>query len=214
MRTSKGWTLIALLAAAVLAAGSPHAETFIITPGHAGCEVRFVSKAPMETVEGKTTQIAGRFDADLSNLAAGVTLSVEVDLASLDTGIALRNHHMCENHLQVEQYPKATFKAGHVLDAPAGGLQPGVETTFRLEGELNLHGVTRPLTAPITAKLREDGGLEVATTFDVGLSDFSIPRPKFLVMKLDEVQHVSVRLVALPAGDTKAAEPAGSASDG
>jgi polyisoprenoid-binding protein YceI len=212
MRTSKGWILTALLTAATLAAGSPRAETFVITPGEVGCEVRFVSKAPLETVEGKTAQIAGRLDADLSDLAAGVTLSVEVDLASLDTGIALRNRHMRENHLHVEQYPKAVFKAGRVLDPPAQGLRPGVETTFRLEGELILHGVTRPLTAPITARLREDGGLEIATTFELRLADFSIPRPKFLVMKLDEVQHINVRLVALPIAETESAEPDGSAS--
>ena len=36
----------------------------------------------------------------------------------------------------------------------------------------------------------------MASTFDVKLADYEISRPKFLIMKLDEVQHVTVALTA------------------
>ncbi|MEZ4651819.1 MAG: hypothetical protein R3E97_24085 [Candidatus Eisenbacteria bacterium] len=47
--------------------------------------------------------------------------------------------------------------------------------------------------------LRADGKLAVHATFDVVLADHEIDRPKFLMLKLDEKQRVTVDLLAEPA---------------
>jgi hypothetical protein len=44
----------------------------------------------------------------------------------------------------------------------------------------------------------QGGALHVVTHFKIKLPDYSIPRPQFLVMKLDEVQSVTVDLTARP----------------
>jgi hypothetical protein len=50
----------------------------------------------------------------------------------------------------------------------------------------------------VEAQRLKDGTLKVSTRFDVNLSDYSIARPSFLMLKLEETQHVTVRIVAHP----------------
>lgn len=187
-----------LLVAAGRAGATP--AVYRIEPGDERNLVRFVSKAPLETVAGETRQVTGEVRVDPAALAAGCLVEVQVDLASLDTGIGLRNQHMRENHLETARFPTASFRADSLIDAP-GALAPGATVVLTLAGELSLHGVTRPLITPVSVSLAADGAaLEVRAEFTVKLADFAIPRPKFLVMKLDELQHVSVQLSAQRAG--------------
>ena len=51
-------------------------------------------------------------------------------------------------------------------------------------GELDLHGVVKPLTCRVRLALSPDGVLTIATEFPVRLSDHAIARPGFLTMKL------------------------------
>ena len=195
-------TCIAFLAMAALsgpAAAAP--ATFAVLPGVEGNLITFVSKAPLETVEGKTGQVAGSVVVDPAALAAGCRVEIAVDLASLDTGIGKRNQHMCENHLETERFPQASFSADSLSGAPAV-LLPGAPAAFTLVGDFSLHGVTRQIAVPVTVTLSADGtALAVSAAFTVKLADYSIARPKFLVMKLDELQRVSVALTARRQGE-------------
>ncbi len=174
------------------------AETFQITPGKPNL-VRFESKAPLETFDGKTRAVRGHVRFDPQDLEAGLDVRVEVDLASFDTGIEIRNRHMRENHLETETFPTAVFEGGKILDPSRTRLGAGETVRFVVEGTLDLHGVEKPVRAPVEMSLENpDGALlvRVVTSFQIKLSDHDIKRPKFLVMKLDEVQRLSVELIA------------------
>ncbi len=171
------------------------ASEYIIAPGEDNL-VSFLSKAPMEKFEGKTHEISGSLSVDLSDLSAPVLVEVQVDLASLDTGMKKRNQHMCENHLETDRFPAAVFKADELLDASVGSVASGEEVTFSLKGEFSLHGVTREITVPVELNVGQDGSLRVKSHFQVKLADYEIKRPKFLILKLDEVQRVSIDLIA------------------
>jgi polyisoprenoid-binding protein YceI len=162
--------------------------------------VRFESKATMESFEGKTSRVQGIIEVDPAALGDSVTVMIEVDLASLDTGIELRNRHMRENHLETDRYPKAVFRGGRVLRASAGGLTVGQPVRFDLAGELSLHGAARATTVPVEVVRASDGTLHVDAVFPVKLSAHAISRPKFLVLKLADEQKVRVRLMAVPKG--------------
>ncbi|MBM4116436.1 YceI family protein [bacterium] len=69
-----------LLAAARAADAAP--ALYRILPGAESNLVSFVSKAPLETVEGKTRQVSGEVTVDPADLAAGCRVEVRVDLAS------------------------------------------------------------------------------------------------------------------------------------
>ena len=194
-------SLVTVMIALTLAPACSHADAYVIKRGDQANQVVFRSTATLESFEGKTREVWGRLDANLANLSAGLTVHVEVDLASLDTGISLRNRHMRENHLHTDKYPLAVFHAAEILDAPPGGLAFAQKTKLRLKGDFTLHGVTLPIEIPVEVErlTAEDGErLVVTSQFEIKLPDFAIPRPKFLLLKLSDVQTISVKLVLRP----------------
>jgi polyisoprenoid-binding protein YceI len=189
----------AILAAGLLAGGA-RAETFAIQAGEPNV-VHFESKAQLESFGGKTHQVQGYVTLDPAHLADSIDVYVEVDLASLDTGISIRNQHMRDNHLETAKYPKAVFRGGKVLVPSAAALAPGDKVSFDLDGTLDLHGVQRPQRAAVEITASAPGAdraLHVTSRFAVKLSDHKISRPKFLILKLDEVQHVTLEVIARP----------------
>jgi polyisoprenoid-binding protein YceI len=170
---------------------------FVVHPGTSS-QVQFVSKAPMETVTGKTHTVSGSVQLDPAVLGDSIVVHVEVDLASLDTGVEMRNKHMRENHLQTATYPKAVFEGGRLQDLSAAKLAEGQTVTGSITGTMELHGKRRPLQASLEMTL-QGGALHVVTRFKVKLADYDIARPQFLVMRLDETQSVTADLTARPA---------------
>jgi len=172
-----------------------------LTPAHAGTwtvaegsEVVFTSEAPMESFDGRTQQVSGHVSCSPEDLAGTVDLRVVVDLASLDTGIGLRNRHMRENHLETDEFPEAVFSGGALVSGDPRELRPGAMTRLEVRGIFDLHGVSRELVVPAEITMSADGDLTVEASFEVKLSDHEIKRPKFLVMKLADEQAVTVSL--------------------
>ena len=175
----------------------PHATQFKITPGAAGNLVRFESKAPMESFDGSTKSVSGTLVLEPTAIGDSLELFIEVDLASFDTGIKLRNQHMCENHFHTDKFPKSTFQGGKVLKGAGTSLLDGKEHEILLEGVLDLHGVKKAVQAPVKLTYSaQPPTVRMSTTFMVKLSDFEIPRPQMLFMKLSEDQKVTATLVA------------------
>ena len=184
--------LVMCLAAALLLATPSFAARFTLKAG-APNQVVFVSKAATETFQGKTDQITGSIEVDPAAVGDSVTVHFEVAMASLDTGIGKRNQHMRENHLETEKYPTATFDGAAVLGPKGAALAVGTNAAFEVEGLFTLHGVTRRLRVTVTVTLRDPQTLEFTTSFPVPLADYAISRPKFLFLKLGEVQDVRVK---------------------
>ena len=194
--------LIQLLLTLGLLAGLPSpagAEEFLVHPGKEN-KVVFVSKASMESFEGKTNKLEGRIDLDPANLGDSIPVHFEVDLASLDTGLPMRNRHMRENHLETAKYPKAVFE-GAAVRGPAGeALEPGKTKRFDVEGTFTLHGVSRRIRINVDATYApqpQGDRISFQTTFLVLLGDYQISRPQFLFLKLAESQEVRVTGVAV-----------------
>ncbi len=163
--------------------------TFNIKPGEPNYVI-FISKAPLETIKGRTDRITGTLTFDPDNLA-GASATFEVDMASLDTGNKMRNGHMRENHLHTDKYPASEFVLKEVI--PGTALVSGKTVEFKIKGEFTLHGITKAIEPSVSATWNSDKReVEVVARFDVLLSDFEIPRPQFLVMKLDEKQDIEI----------------------
>ena len=180
----------------LIAPGLALGGTYTITPEADGNRVVFESHAPMESFEGSTSHIKGRIELNPDALTDSITVDVTVELATLDTGIGLRNTHMRENHLHTDTFPHAVFRGATLTGTSPRQLGPGEPVLVNLEGSFSLHGVTRRLAVPVELTLREDGSLEARTKFDVYLADYDIPRPKMLFMKLDEKQTVTFHVRA------------------
>src|SRR5690606_39829211 len=64
--------------------------------------------APLETMVTTTNQIVGEIKLSEDDILQNPTARFEVDMTSLDTGIALRNEHMAgEQWLNTGKFPKA-----------------------------------------------------------------------------------------------------------
>jgi polyisoprenoid-binding protein YceI len=180
-----------------LAASAPaaaRAAEFLVRPGKEN-KVTFLSKASMESFEGKTNKLEGSIVVNPENLGDSITVHLEVDLASLDTGIPMRNKHMRENHLETAKYPKAVFDGAWVRGPAGAALEPGKTRTFDVEGTFTLHGVSRRLRIQVDATYApaaKGGRVSFRTTFPVVLADYQISRPQFLFLKLAEAQEVRV----------------------
>jgi polyisoprenoid-binding protein YceI len=182
--------------AAVETVSAPAAQ-FKITSGAEGNLIRFESKAPMESFEGSTKSISGTLAIDPAAIGDSLNMVVEVDLATFDTGIKLRNQHMCENHFHTKEFPKSTFRGGKVLKGAGSSLVDGKEHEILLEGVLDLHGVQKTIQAPVKLTYSaEPAAVRISTTFMVKLSEYEIPRPQMLFMKLSEDQKVTATMVA------------------
>ncbi len=154
--------------------------------------VRFVSDAPLEDFEGVTHRIDGFLFLSGEGLGGETDLATsefffEVDLASLDTGIGLRNRHMRNNYLETEEFPFTSF-AGRVTSLEGDG--PG---SYRIvtRGTLAIHGIEREREIQCTAVSRE-ARLRVRCAFQVTLSDHDVPIPKLMFMKIDEVMELDL----------------------
>lgn len=181
----------AILGAVVCGAGGAAAQEYHVDR-EAARSVTFTSRAAIEEFQGRTERIDGYLIMDGDGVRVvrepgGTEFYLEVDLASLDTGIGLRDRHMREDYLETERWPYATFD-GEVGDIRAEG--EGFRAT--LHGTFAVHGVEAERT--IQCDVDPDGsGWEVACGFPVRLPDHDIEIPKVMFLKLAEEVQVDLR---------------------
>jgi polyisoprenoid-binding protein YceI len=101
---------------------------------------------------------------------------------------------MRENHLLTDSIPNAVFVMDSLTNI--GPLERDVPTHMTVYGKLTIRGVTRPIVAPLFVVFSKDKevGMTVESEFTVKLSDYGVPRPEFLFLKLAEQIDIFVNL--------------------
>jgi len=151
-------------------------------------QVKFISDAPIEDIEGVTSKIDGYLAWDNENLTEQSEMYFEVDLNSIDTGIGLRNRHMRENYLHTDKYPYTHYK-GKITSS-----QKLDDSTFAVvtAGTIFIHGVEKPLSVQGTVKRTGENIYRINTNFQVKLSDFNIEIPSIMFYKIDETMELKL----------------------
>jgi polyisoprenoid-binding protein YceI len=191
--------LMVILAANVFAQTST--KTFYANDDKKRDVVTFTSKAPLETIVGTTGQIVGFVETDIQNVM-NTKARFEVDLVSVKTGIDMRDGHMRDQYLETAKYPRAIFELTKVVSAEQSTLQNQKTVNVTVEGNFTVHGVSKPITIPLTityyqeseqtqAKLPGDL-IRISGTWNILLSDYKINRPQFVLLKLDDKQKVEI----------------------
>ena len=169
--------------------------------------VSIESRAPLETMLTTTGMVVGEVSGDPKNILNAPKARFEIDLNSLDTGIAMRNEHMqSEGWLDTAKFPKAVFTLDRVVIAPnvrrmAAPLTEGRTQSEDVSGTLELHGVTRPVVARVeltpwagnkTTAARLPGDLlHIRATFNIELDKFGIKVPAGAQLKVANTQKVT-----------------------
>jgi len=132
------WAMLMLVVSATAAAAEP--MQFRIDPAHSliGFNVRhFFSRVP-----GRFQDFSGTITLDPKDLAAS-SVEVTIQTASIDTENDRRDADLrSANFFLADSFPTITFKSTKVV--------PGPDKSFLIYGDLNMHGVTKPVTLDAT----------------------------------------------------------------
>ncbi len=159
--------------------------------------VTFESNTSLEDMVGRTNKVTGSISGDIDKRNG--TGKIVVDLASLNSGIDLRDQHMrSEGWLNVAKYPTATFETTSVKYS--GG------NNFNVTGKFSLHGVTKTIKttavikylpeSAVTKRNHFDGDvIQVKTKFEIKLSDYGVKIPDMAKDKVSNNIKISVSVV-------------------
>lgn len=135
--------LSVILTAAIFSLSSASfAATYDIDVKGAHASINFkISHLGYSWLQGRFDKFDGSFSYDAKNPAAS-EISVTIDTASVNTNHTARDKHIrSDDFLDVATYPTANFVASNiVLDGEGKGT---------LNGELTLHGVTKPIAISV-----------------------------------------------------------------
>ena len=188
-------TLLLVLAVAPPATAKP--REFDVAYGGRNI-VRFVSPALLETVAGRTAALKGMLRVDPARVRKGCTGRLEVDMASLVTGITRRDKDLRgPQYLHTEKFPVAAFSCERV-EAKKRDLTGGEEVRVTLHGTLELHGESKPVAfvgraryVPLTRELKPlkklgvvGDALHFTGELKLTLADWGIVVPQFLAPKI------------------------------
>lgn len=137
-------------------------STWQLDPNHT--LVQFIGKHLMiTTVRGHFKSVRGTLILDEA-APANSSVEVEIDAASLDSGVEYRDNHLkSADFLEAEKYPLITFKSTRV--------EPEDAEHAKIIGDLTIHGVTREvvLDTEFTGRGKDPMGKEVVS-FDAKTS--------------------------------------------
>ena len=161
-----------LLGAALIASiisNNSWAADYTLDLSHAFIQFR-ISHLGYSVLAGRFNDFSGDFSWD-KETPENATITVNIKTASIDTNWAERDKHLREpDFLDVEKFPEARFRTTEYTGDASSG---------KLDGELTLHGVTKPITLDVKAIGEGDdpwggyrAGFRATTTID--RTDFGI----------------------------------------
>ena len=152
--------------------------------------IDFLSKAPIETIEGKNKAVAALLNTQTSSL------DFIVQVKSFIFEKQLMQEHFNENYMESEKYPKATFK-GVIEDLSKLNLAKDGEYNVVSSGKLTIHGVSKDVKYP--GKLVVKGGkITLQSAFGVLLSDYKIAIPGAVKDKISKEIKINLNCTLDP----------------
>jgi polyisoprenoid-binding protein YceI len=193
-------------AAAALQGGRPSsAERIRLVTAPEGNRARYRVREQLAGLQfpndavGETGAITGTLTLEADGKVVREESRFVVDLTKLKSDKDRRDGYVQRNTLQTAEFPTAVFvpTAIHGLPSP---LPTTGEMTLRMEGELTLHGVTRPTAWDVT--LRAANGTftgQAATVFTFDAFGLSIPKVASVLSVVDEIRlEYDLHLVPAP----------------
>ncbi|MEW5874885.1 MAG: YceI family protein [Candidatus Zixiibacteriota bacterium] len=162
---------------------------FHIVPGVKQTRITFHSDAPLEDFKGTTSQVTGHFVFDPLQPRRGGNGVISTPVASLNTGIPLRDEHLrSEDWLDAAQFPDIVLRV-LAIDSIRVADSAADFTTYDVVAacSLSVHGVVRAVSLSArathlresekTRKVLPGDWLAVRAEFMIALADFGITGP-------------------------------------
>lgn len=145
----------------------------------------FFSSAPLEDIEAHSNQAVSIFDVQTGEIAASVLMR------SFNFRKALMEEHFNENYVESDKFPKATFK-GKVTNINTLDPKKDGKYSLDVDGEITLHGVTRPVQVKAEAVV-QGGAMQAKAVFPLKVKDFKIQVPRLVINNIAEEIEVTVQ---------------------
>jgi polyisoprenoid-binding protein YceI len=181
--------MLALAAALALAAVPTAARNLAVEFGASSLTYRIVHK--LHEVEGRSKRVEGRAVVQPDGK---ILAMVRVPVATFDSGDGNRDGNMQEA-VESGKFPFAVVKGvARVEPAAFEGPRPA---TFQatLAGELEFHGVKRPIEVPLTVTLEAGGLARVKGEFALSLDAHGVERPSLLFVKVEDACRIAFDLL-------------------
>lgn len=144
-------------------------------------EMTVIGRPSLIKINGKGAPPEGEVQIENGKVSG----EFKFELTTLDTGIELRDRHMREKYLRVQDHPEAVLK---IKDLPQN-------SSGDFTGQLTLHGVTKP----VSGKFKTGEKKSVDASFKVKLSEFNIDIPKYMGITVADEVDVKVNIASLQA---------------
>jgi len=156
-------------------------KTFNFEDKYGRNQALFFSTTPLEDITGLSNDVKGNIAFNLDDIKS-LKGSVTISVASLKTGIDLRDEHLrSENWLDAAHYPAITFEIKKVSEVKVAADN---KLEAKVTGDFTAHGVTKEVVAEVTmtyldaseqTKQRAPGDLlGVQAKFNIVLSDYDV----------------------------------------
>lgn len=152
-----------VLYAVILSATARADDSFRIDPSRS--TIAFKVRHMLGTAKGKFTKFNGTIVVDREHPEQS-SVSVTIDAASIDTGIAKRDEHLRGELFDVAKYPAITFKSRRVKQTGAN--------TGEITGDLTMHGITRSVVLNVQLLAGAEGNRWRVTTAPLKRSQFGL----------------------------------------
>ena len=129
---------LVLFAAVCVCSAAQANDTFKIDPSHS--TIAFKVRHMLGTAKGHFSKFKGTIEVDREHPEQSA-VTVTIDAASIDTGIAKRDEHLRGELFAVAKYPEITFKSRRVKQTGAN--------TGEIAGDLTMRGMTRAITLQV-----------------------------------------------------------------
>ncbi len=111
-------------------------------------QASFSSKAPLEDISGTADGLSGVVSFDPSNVVKTIKAQLSVTVASMKTGIDMRDEHLrSEGWLNGKAHPSITFTLKQLKNAKT---RNKTEVSGVAAGDFTMNGVTKTVELPVT----------------------------------------------------------------
>ena len=153
-------------------------------------KIDFHAGTTIEDIDATNNEVTSVLDITKGELAFNVLIK------SFHFRRSLMEEHFNENYMESSKYPKATFK-GKILNKEKIDFKINGTYNSHVEGELTIHGVTKPVNAPVTF-IVEGKQIKGYGSFSVKVQDYKIEIPGVVADKISKQVSINVQCIYEP----------------
>lgn len=146
--------------------------------------VRFFSTTPIENIEGTSSTAVSSL-----NLDSG-TIAIKARNTTFVFKNKLMQEHFNENYMESAKFPTSAF-TGNVTGLNRESFNAGKKVPVTIDGNLNIHGITKPYRTIGYLQKAADGSVTGETKFFVKLGNHGIKVPSVVANKMADSMEIT-----------------------